>query len=71
MPNRRQFQGDVSAALINSDKKMSVLLLGIDQFKKLNEAYGHLGCDEARLQIGSRIRERAAPGTNSMTSRPA
>ena len=38
---------------------MSVLLLGIDQFKKLNEVYGHVGCDEALLQIGSRIRERA------------
>jgi diguanylate cyclase (GGDEF)-like protein len=60
LPNRRQFQLDVSAALKNSDNKMSVLLLGIDQFKKLNEVYGHVGCDEALLQIGSRIRERAA-----------
>ena len=62
LPNRRQFQNDVSAALKNSDNKMSVLLLGIDQFKKLNEVYGHLGCDEALLQIGARVRERAAPG---------
>ncbi len=61
LPNRRQFQLDVSAALKNSDNKMSVLLLfGIDQFKKLNEVYGHVGCDEVLLQIGSRIRERAA-----------
>src|SRR5580658_10718826 len=60
LPNRRQFQSDVSAALKKSDNKMSVLLLGIDQFKKLNEVYGHVGCDEALLQIGSRIRERAA-----------
>jgi diguanylate cyclase (GGDEF)-like protein len=62
LPNRRQFQTDVSTALKNSDNKMSVLLLGIDQFKKLNEVYGHLGCDEALLQIGARIRQRAAPG---------
>lgn len=62
LPNRRQFQADVSEALKNSDNKMSVLLLGIEQFKKLNEVYGHLGCDEALLQIGTRIRERAAPG---------
>lgn len=60
LPNRRQFQNDVTAALKNSDNKMSVLLLGIDQFKKLNEVYGHLGCDEALLQIGTRIRERAS-----------
>ena len=62
LPNRRQFQNDVSAVLKDSDNKMSVLLLGLDQFKKLNEVYGHLGCDEALLQIGSRIRDRAAPG---------
>jgi diguanylate cyclase (GGDEF)-like protein len=62
LPNRRQFQADVSVALDTSDNKMSVLLLGIDQFKKLNEVYGHLGCDEALLQIGSRIRERATSG---------
>jgi diguanylate cyclase (GGDEF)-like protein len=60
LPNRRQFQADVSAALERSDNKMSVLLLGLDQFKKLNEVYGHLGCDEALLQIGARIRARAA-----------
>src|SRR5579872_2303745 len=51
LPNRRQFQNDVSGALDKSDHKMSVLLLGLDQFKKLNEVYGHLGCDEALLQI--------------------
>jgi diguanylate cyclase (GGDEF)-like protein len=61
LPNRRQFQSDVSAALKSSGNKMSVLLLGLDQFKKLNEVYGHVGCDEALLQIGSRIRELLAP----------
>jgi len=61
LPNRRQFQSDVGGALKNADHKMSVLLLGIDQFKKLNEVYGHLGCDEALLQVGARIRERASP----------
>jgi diguanylate cyclase (GGDEF)-like protein len=62
LPNRRQFQSDVSAALKKSENKMSVLLLGLDQFKKLNEVYGHLGCDEALLQVGARIRERSATG---------
>jgi len=62
LPNRRQFQSDVGNALKSSDNKMSVLLLGLAQFKKLNEVYGHVGCDEALLQIGGRIRERAAPG---------
>jgi len=62
LPNRRKFQSDVSAALKKSENKMSVLLLGLDQFKKLNEVYGHVGCDEALLQVGARIRERAASG---------
>jgi len=62
LPNRRQFQNDVSTALKSSDNKMSVLLLGLDQFKKLNEVYGLLGCDEALLQVGSRIRVCARPG---------
>jgi diguanylate cyclase (GGDEF)-like protein len=62
LPNRRQFQSDVSAALKSSNNMMSVLLLGLHQFKKLNEVYGHLGCDEALSQIGSRIRDRATSG---------
>jgi diguanylate cyclase (GGDEF)-like protein len=62
LPNRRQFQSDVSAALKISKNVMSVLLLGLDDFKKLNEVYGHLGCDEALLQIGSRICDCADSG---------
>ena len=62
LPNRRQFQGDVGTALKTSKSKMSILLLGLDQFRKLNEVYGHLGCDEALAQIGARIREHASPG---------
>src|SRR5258708_11245808 len=59
LPNRRQFQIEVSTALKNSKKAMSVLLLGLNHFKKLNEVYGHLGCDEVLSQIGSRIRDSA------------
>jgi diguanylate cyclase (GGDEF)-like protein len=62
LPNRRQFQSDLSAALKRSNNIMSVLLLGLDQFRSLNEMYGHLGCDEALLQIGSRIRDCVKPG---------
>ena len=59
LPNRRQFQIEVSTALKNSKSPASILLLGLNRFRKLNEIYGHLGCDEALLQIGSRIRDRA------------
>ena len=57
LPNRRHFQSEADAALRNANNKMSVLLLGLHQFKKLNEMYGHLGCDQALSQIASRIRE--------------
>ena len=59
LPNRRQFQIEVSTALKNSKNAISVLLLGLNHFRKLNEVYGHLGCDEALSQIGSRIRDSA------------
>jgi len=62
LPNRRQFHSDLSAALKRSKGAMSVLLVGLDQFKKLNEVYGHVGCDEALLQIGTRIRESINSG---------
>src|SRR3981189_1720050 len=59
LPNRRQFQIAVSTALKNSKDAMSVLLLGLNHFKELNEVYGHLGCDEALSQIGSPQRANA------------
>ena len=62
LPNRRQFQTDLSAALKRSNRSMCVLLLGLDHFKKLNEVYGHLGCDEALVQIGARLRDCAKSG---------
>ena len=62
LPNWRQFQNGVSTALKSSGNKMSVLLLGLDHFKRLNEVYGHLGCDEALLQVGSRIGDFARSG---------
>jgi len=62
LPNRRQFQSEVSATLKSSKYIMSILLLGLDHFRKLNEVYGHLGCDEALVQIGTRIRDCAKSG---------
>ena len=62
LPNRRQFQIEVSTVLKNSKSPASILLLGLNRFRKLNEIYGHLGCDEALSQIGSRIRDGAHSG---------
>ena len=48
LPNRRKFQDELGAALKRSKNVMSVLLIGLDQFKKLNEIYRHHGCGEAQ-----------------------
>ena len=56
LPNLRHFQSDLNAAL-SSHNIISVLLLGLDEFKKLNQVYGLVGCDEALSQIGSRLRD--------------
>ena len=62
LSNRRQFETEVTAALKTSNTETSVLLLGLDQFKKLNDLYGHLGCDAAISQVATRIRDRVPAG---------
>jgi diguanylate cyclase (GGDEF)-like protein len=62
LPNRQQFQIEVGAALQNPKNAVSILVLGLNQFRRLNEVYGHLGCDEALSQIGARIRDGANAG---------
>src|SRR5262249_17572362 len=49
LPNRRQFEAEASAALKRPNSRMTVLLLGLNQFKRLHDVYGHLGCDDALL----------------------
>jgi diguanylate cyclase (GGDEF)-like protein len=55
LPNRHQFEIDVSTALKRPNSRMTVLLLGLSQFKKLHDVYGHLGCDAALLQVAERL----------------
>ena len=58
LSNRRQFETEVTAALKTSNTDTSILVLGLDQFKKLNDLYGHLGCDAVISQVAARIRDR-------------
>jgi len=46
----------------NFKNAMSVLLLGLNHFRKLNEVYGHLGVTKRCRKIGSRIRDGANSG---------
>ena len=56
LPNRRAFEHDVNTALKRSNGRITVLLLGIAEFRKLNDVYGHLGCDAALSQVAARLR---------------
>jgi diguanylate cyclase (GGDEF)-like protein len=58
LPNRRKFEIDVSTALKSSNSRITILLLGLGEFKKLHDVYGHLGCDAALSQVVARLQDR-------------
>jgi len=62
LPNRRQFEIEASSTLKRPNSRMTVLLLGLSQFKKLHDVYGHLGCDAALLQVAKRLQDRIDSG---------
>ena len=62
LPNRRKFEIDVSAALSGSNTRVTILLLGLAEFKRLHDVYGHLGCDAALSQLAARLQQRIDSG---------
>jgi predicted signal transduction protein with EAL and GGDEF domain len=61
LPNRRKFEIDVRTALDAPSSKLTVLLLGLEEFKKLHDVYGHLGCDAVLSQVAARLQDRVGP----------
>ncbi|HKT06046.1 MAG TPA: EAL domain-containing protein [Rugosimonospora sp.] len=60
LPNRRQFQLDIEAALAEPAGTAAVFLLDLDRFQEVNDALGHDTGDGLLGEIGDRVRAHVA-----------
>ena len=65
LPNRRFFNEKLDEALRpDSDSQpIAVLMLDLDGFKSINDAYGHLAGDQALVEFTNRVSAILRPGT--------
>jgi diguanylate cyclase (GGDEF)-like protein len=62
LPNRAFFVDQVEAALARGDDGAIVLFLDLDDFKAINDTFGHAGGDELLAEVGRRVERSIRPG---------
>lgn len=65
--NRNLFEMSVNTAIKHAEmkkRKLAILFLDIDQFKQINDRYGHYAGDQVLVEIVKRLREYFDPNKN-------
>lgn len=60
LPNRSKFMDDLEY-LISRGEACQVIMMDIDNFKKINDNYGHSAGDDALRELGARLKEITSP----------
>lgn len=71
IPNRRGFQQYIYSNLpkTNDKRKLSIMMIDIDDFKLYNDHYGHLEGDKVIKTVAKKIQESLANTSTSMAAR--
>jgi len=63
LPNRRFFRGHLELTIASAkkyDRKLAVIMTDLDDFKKINDSFGHDAGDRLLTKIGARLKAAAA-----------
>jgi diguanylate cyclase (GGDEF)-like protein len=63
LPTRQTFQQELTRAVAEAgEQRVSLLIVGTDRFKTINDTYGDLTADDVLRQIGQALGARVRPG---------